>query len=677
MPTQARSVLAIRPFRRLWMSLSLSSLGDWLSLIALMSMAAVLTAHQSEIVQYFAVSGVVILKLAPHLVLAPIAGWLADRYDRRLLLVGGDILRGVLYISIPIVGRIEWLLIANFLAECIALFWNPTKDATVPNLVPKNKLQQANQLSLLTTYGSAPVAAGLFVVLTTAANLIDRGMPALSLSPVDIALYVNGLTFFIAGAVIWTLPIPKRNGDGTEVTSPWRAIWDGWRYAATTPLVRGLLLGMLGAFAAGGAVVGVAQPFVGTLGAGEAGFGVLFGSVFVGMAAGMFLGPRILARVHRRRLFGLGIALSGLALVVIALVPEMVLAALLAAAVGAGAGIAWIIGLTMLGQEVEDEIRGRTFSFLHASARIVLLGAVAIAPLAAAAIGEHRLTAGDLTYDFHGTAGVLLVSGLLALVVALVAYRAMVRGVEGSLWEELGLGRRPAEAEPGEPERLPGTFIALEGGEGAGKSTQVRQLAIWLREEGFDVVTTREPGATKVGMRLRAMLLDPDQMELSPRAEALLYAADRAEHISSVIRPALERGAIVITDRYVDSTLAYQGAGRAQDSKGIIGLNEWATEGLTPDLTVLLDIPAHDGLGRSDTPADRMESENEEFHDRVRRRFLELAAQAPERYLVVDATEEVEDITRAVQQRVRPLLPDPVPNSAEAITGAFPVIRDV
>ena len=195
-------------------------------------------------------------------------------------------------------------------------------------------------------------------------------------------------------------------------------------------------------------------------------------------------------------------------------------------------------------------------------------------------------------------------------------------------------------AQNGHPEakRRPGVFLALEGGEGAGKSTQARLLAIWLRDQGYDVVTTHEPGATKIGMRLRALLLDTAHTGLAPRAEALMYAADRAEHVQAVILPALERGAIVVTDRYVDSSLAYQGAGRQLPVSEIASLNRWATGGLTPDLTILLDLPPVTGLSRRLSSADRLESEPIEFHERVRSGFQSLAAAEPGRYLVLDAT---------------------------------------
>jgi dTMP kinase len=225
------------------------------------------------------------------------------------------------------------------------------------------------------------------------------------------------------------------------------------------------------------------------------------------------------------------------------------------------------------------------------------------------------------------------------------------------------------------PERK-GLLLALEGGEGAGKSTQARLLAIWLREQGYDVVSTHEPGATKIGMRLRAMLLDKSQAGLAPRAETLMYAADRAEHVAAVVAPALERGSIVVTDRYVDSSVAYQGAGRRLPTDEIALVNKWATGGLTPDLTILLDLPPSEGLSRAVRSADRLESEPMDFHERVRAGFLARAHSDPERYLILDATREPGDLSREIQLKVRELLPDPVPVTAEETTGSFPAVRE-
>ena len=195
-------------------------------------------------------------------------------------------------------------------------------------------------------------------------------------------------------------------------------------------------------------------------------------------------------------------------------------------------------------------------------------------------------------------------------------------------------------------------FVVFEGGEGAGKSTQVQLLAEWLRSTGRSVVVTREPGGTPLGHRLRQILLDVETGTVSPRAEALLYAADRAEHVERVVQPALRAGSVVVSDRYVDSSIAYQGAGRVLDPRDIARVSEWATQGLVPDLTVLLDVDPRLGLGRFDSPADRLEGEPLEFHIRVREGFLALAAQAPKRYLVVDAADPVDVVHAQVRAAV-------------------------
>jgi len=201
-------------------------------------------------------------------------------------------------------------------------------------------------------------------------------------------------------------------------------------------------------------------------------------------------------------------------------------------------------------------------------------------------------------------------------------------------------------------------FLAFEGGEGAGKSTQVARLREWLTAQGRVVRTTREPGGTPLGGRVRAILLDPASAGLSPRAEALMYAADRAQHVHEVLCPALEAGEVVLTDRFVDSSLAYQGAGRTIPLDDIASISRWATEGLRPDLTVLLDLPPEVGLARARgrAAADRMESESLDFHERVRATFRALAAADAGRYLVLDARQAPEEIAAAVRQRVAALL---------------------
>jgi dTMP kinase len=201
---------------------------------------------------------------------------------------------------------------------------------------------------------------------------------------------------------------------------------------------------------------------------------------------------------------------------------------------------------------------------------------------------------------------------------------------------------------------LRGRFITFEGGEGSGKSTQIALAAAWARARGRTVVETREPGGTALGVELRGLVLDPDG-HVTPRAEALIYAADRAHHVDTVVVPALDRGELVLSDRYVDSTLAYQGAGRDLVPGEVERIARWATADLRPDLTVLLDVEPAVGLSRFDAP-DRLEAEPVTFHERVRQSFLALAAEDRDHYLVVDARLDRDQIASTVRDRLRPVL---------------------
>lgn len=198
---------------------------------------------------------------------------------------------------------------------------------------------------------------------------------------------------------------------------------------------------------------------------------------------------------------------------------------------------------------------------------------------------------------------------------------------------------------------MPGRFITLEGGEGAGKSTQQRMLAEHLRSRGRTVVTTREPGGTPAAEAIREVLLSRDHEGLDERAEALLFAAARGEHVARVIRPALARDEDVVCDRYLDSSVAYQGYGRSLGANTVRDLSLWATRDLLPDLVIVLDIDPRTGLSRVSDP-DRMEAEPLGYHDAVRAGFLELAAQDPARYLVVDASADREAIAAQIAARV-------------------------
>jgi dTMP kinase len=653
-PAATRGVLAIPAFRKLWNSMVFSSLGDWLGLLATTALAQQLSGG-SYATANFAIAGVFIARLLPAVFLGPIAGVIADRFDRRRLMVNVDILRAALYISIPIVNTYFWLYTAMILVECLTLFWSPAKEASVPNLVPKDKLENANQVSLLAAYGTAPIAAILFSLLTLLSSAIAAISPLIPSNSVDIALYINALSFlFAAWTVFGIKEIPRGAASKSEQNkNVGQSLIQGWKSVSESKIIRGLVIGMVGAFSAAGAVIGLARTFVGDLGGGDAAYGVLFGSVFTGLAIGIAFGPKIFAQFSRRRLFGASLTTSGLFLVLLALISNLVLSVIIVAILGAFSGIAWVTGFTMLGMEVHDDVRGRTFAFVQSLIRITLVAVLAIAPIIAATIGEHSYQFENLTLDYNGAQITIGIAGFIAVLIGSVSYHQMKDRPNVSLWSDI---KSAFQGELGSITGAPtqGIFIAFEGGEGTGKSTQSKLLSQWLEQEGESVVLTREPGGTDLGKDLRKILLGHETGVISPRAEALLYAADRAHHVYSVIRPALERGDVVITDRYFDSSAAYQGAGRILNPAEVARISRWATESLYPTLTILIDVPAEIGLGRLQS-RDRLEAESNDFHERVRQEYLQIAMMDPERYFVVDGTQPVGEIHRQITERVSEL----------------------
>jgi dTMP kinase len=636
--------LAQRGFRRLSLALVLSSFGDWLGFLATTALASQLVDGFDD--KSFAVGGVLMFRLLPAVVLAPLVGVVADRFDRRLVMVVSDLLRFGLFLSIPLVDTLTWLLVATALVEVLSLFWIPAKEASVPHLA-KEQLPSANQISLFATWGTAPVAAVVFGVL--GALSVRTGSPA-----AHVALYVNAGTFLFAAVQVARITeIPSRTVAPAHLEVPpsvLASVREGLQFARTSDVVRGVLVGMIGAMGATGIVVGNGKLFTETvLDGGEAAFALLFGAVFVGLASGVGVGPQALRGMSRRRALGPSIVVAGVALVFMSVVPVLALVTIATAVLGFFAGLAYVTGLTLLGTEVEDSVRGRTFGLVNALMRISLLLAIALGAAVAHEIGIHRW--GHV--DVNGISVTLLAGGLLAMTVGALSYRRLNDRPGVPLRVDLAaLVRRRDVAAPA----YPGLFVVFEGGEGAGKSTQVTRLAAVLTAAGHEVVVTREPGATPIGAKIRALLLDP-ATTLSPRAEALLYAADRAQHVATVVLPALARGAVVISDRYVDSSLAYQGAGRALELGEVRDLSTWATQSLVPDVTLLLDIDPAIGLARATGSPDRIEQESLTFHQAVRQGFLDLAAAEPDRYLVVSAALTADQVHTALVARVLPLLP--------------------
>ena len=648
---ESRSVLAIPAFRKLWNSMVFSSFGDWLGLLATTAMAQELSNGNYSKAN-FAIAGVFIVRLLPAVILGPIAGVIADRFDRRRLMVFCDIFRFGLYLSIPIVGNYFWLYTATVLVECFTLFWSPAKEATVPNMVPKNKLESANQVSLLAAYGTAPVAAIVFSLLALVSTAISKFLPAGYSSTSDIALYIDAISFLYTAWIVFQLrEIPKGAASQATVNENiGKSLFEGFKFVSGSKVIKGLIFGMIGAFFAAGAVIGLARTFVGDLNAGDAAYGILFGAVFTGLALGISLGPKVFAQFSKRRIFGAALTISSFFLILLALITNLVLAIFITIILGAFAGVSWVSGFTMLGLEVADEVRGRTFAFVQSLIRISLVLVLAISPIIAAAIGRHTFKYENFEVTYNGAAFTMLAAGIIGVTVGIISYRTMRDRPTVSLWSDIVAASR-GELGGITGATHSGVFISFEGGEGSGKSTQTQLLKTSLEAKGEKVLLSREPGGTPLGKKLRDILLDNQTGNISPRSEALMYAADRAHHVYSIIRPALAAGEIVITDRYLDSSVAYQGAGRILQPAEVARISRWATENLAPNLTIVMDIPAEIGLARLQS-LDRLEAEPLAFHERIRQEFLNIASSDPERYFVVDATQDKDIIHEQIIERV-------------------------
>jgi len=662
-----QTVLRIRPFRRLWTVLGLASFGDWLAIFATAGFAQSL--FDDPAAKGAAFSATIVLRLLPSLVLGPVAGVFADRFDRRKTMAACDTARFLLIASVPTVYLITnntavtvfWLAIAQLCIEGAVLIWSPAKEAAVPNLLPPEKYEAANQLSLATTYGLAPPLA--FAVLA----VLERGSAVWSnlgtwAEPMVIALYLTATMFAILAVTVYFF-IPQISGRYGEVAAKTSSVWhdfvEGWSYLRTSERVRGLILGMLGAFSGAGILIGVGTVYATTLDAGEAAFYTLAVFLFLGLGSGIALGPKLVGELSRLRWFGMSIVLAGAGLALDAVAPHIVFSLLGSVVIGLGAGMAFLAGITLLQRETEDEIRGRMFAFIAVSARVILMLSMTIAAPLAGWQAARQLDLGVTTIQISMSRILLFVAAALVVWLGVTAFRSMDDKPGVPVFADLWSSLRGRPLSAADPVAGTGFFVVFEGGEGAGKSTQSVKLAAWLKLRGYEAVLTREPGATDIGMRIRSLVLDAPQKDggdsaPAPRAEALLFAADRAQHVDKVIRPALERGAVVVSDRYIDSSIAYQGSGRALGKDEIAWVSAWATGGLKPDLTVLLDVEPEHGLHRAKAggSGDRLEQEQLDYHEKVRETFLQLAAAEPARYLVIEPGGTPDEIAARVRDAV-------------------------
>ncbi|MFG2826297.1 dTMP kinase [Streptomyces sp. NPDC048434] len=706
-----RALLRFPPLKRLWSAQFVGGIGDALSMLVLVLLALQAALYVPlggepvfgggyrgaalAVTVVFAARMLAML-LFGAVLLGPLSALTAPTgpLDRRWTMIGADVLRLALLVIAPLWinwtpdDALAWLLVTVFVTGVAERFWTVARESAAPGLLPTpppegaavrplpDNMDALRRLSLRTGFVSLPIAAAALVVVTLISKLLGTGIDWFHLHQAALGSYVAAGLFAASVSILYFIELPgvptprprspleglrrpKAAGAKTGQPGPGEKPENGTARTAVDkgrtgalPLLVASCAAVAGAIAA---AVSLAVLHGYDLAGGPATFALLVLALTGGTAVGIRGAHRVLPALPRRRLLALAVAATGLGLLAMGLIPDPTSVLVLALLSGVSAGIAANTGHVLLEQESEESRTARTTEHLHAVVRLTVALAAVLAPLLAALIGPHQLGSGTFNFAYGGAAYTLMLVGALLLPVAAL--------VLGKVDDRQGVPLRRDLREAlrgGDPAQAPaatGFFIALEGGDGAGKSTQVEALAEWIRSKGHEVVVTREPGATAIGKRLRSIILDVSTSGLSDRAEALMFAADRAEHVDSVIRPALERGAIVITDRYIDSSVAYQGAGRHLAPTEIARISRWATDGLVPHLTVLLDISPETARERFTEAPDRLESEPAEFHQRVRAGFLTLAAADPARYLVVDAGQEPAAVTTVVRHRLDQVLP--------------------
>ena len=652
----------------MWAVTTVSSLGDWLGVFALVRYVS-LPGGVGSGNAAFAVGGVLLFRVVPGLFFGPFAGVLADRFDRRRLMVSADIARAVLIATIPWVHSLLALYLVSASMEVLGQLWMPSKDATIPNLVERDQLMMANQLSQISTYASFPFAGALVALLVIPAHFLEGVFPSLKgPGSVNLAFFFDAATFLFSASRVATFPRKLMQAKRARLPgarwNPLTDLLEGLRFIRKQPMVRTLVIGAWTAFSGGSAIISLGPIFAGKLvrtsqGA-TAAWGTLIVAVGLGLVSGMTTAGWLSRRFDREKIFPIGLMVGGVSAVGVSLMTSIQAAIPFTFFAGFGAGTAWVTTYTLLGEKTEDRLRGRTFAALQTGIQLSLFIGLAGWPLLAGAIGNHTLSTSHYVIDFSGTRIAMFSGGAFLFLSGIRAARgvAVARGQRKTARKRGLRFRQPALAGGARK----GIFISFEGVEGAGKSTQVKLLYDWLtKEQGKDVVVTREPGGAPIAERIRHILLDPQNKGMDPKTEALLYAAGRAQHVSDTVRPALERDAVVICDRYIDSSLAYQGLARGLGEDDVLHLNEWATDELLPDLVILLHLEAERGLERLEGDPDRMESEDVSFHRKVGEAYVHLAREYPSRFAVVDASGTKEQVHTQVRAAVLPFLaPDRV-----------------
>lgn len=602
----------------------------------------------------FAVAAVLFARMAPAFFFGPVAGVLADRWDRKKTMVFCDVTRAGLIATlpfietvaarIPLLSPVVLLFIVSALLEILTLLWQPSKDASVPEMVrDRTHFTHAYSLLLIAAYATFPLAGATLGLLGNASSAVARafGLSEFALNREHLAFFFDSFTFIVSALLTLSLRIPRRpkSERKLDLKVAWEELLDGFRFIRGHTMIKPWVTGIAGTFAGIGIFLSMALFFVSdVLGGGQASFGFLVTAVGVGLALGFILAPPVALVVPKDVLFSSVVMAMGGSLVGFSSVSTLTAALVAASLAGLFAGIAYPSGYALVQERLGERLRGRTSASVNSLIRLALVGASATAPVVVKLVDSlvtGPLSIGGQSIDLRGVRVAIWAGGLLIFASGLVTTRAV-----GARWHGFATA--------------PGIFLVFEGGDRSGKTTQIAKLKAVLEPRGRRICVTREPGGTQVGTRVRELLLDPVNV-ISPKTEALLYAADRAQHVEEVIKPALARGEIVISDRFLDSSVAYQGLARGLGQERIRDLNQWGTEGLAPDLVILLDLPAGERAERAGED-DRLEQEDVSFHTRVREAYLTLADRYSDRFLVIDASKGVEEVAEEILSRVTTLL---------------------
>ena len=615
----------------------MSSLGDWIGVIAIAVFAEKLGGPGGV--------GIVMgARVLPGFIVGPLAGVIADRFNRKRTMVVADIVRGIILFSLPFVPTLLYLLVASMVLESLTLIWGPAKDASLPHFVKPSQLPHANSLSLLAIYGPWPLASIIFASLSVLGRFLGdhiEVLEGLQDSPAALALWMDSITFGFSALMISTLSIPatKRRAGRLDLGDIKRDLVEGLRFVFTHKQVRPWLIGIGCTFAGAGAVFSLGVTFIReTLGGSPSSFGVVIGFLATGMIIGLLAAGVMAKRVKKDVLFSSSLLLLGGSLILFASMSGLGPAIPIASVLGFFGGVAYSTGYSLIQETTEDELRGRTFSAAYTVIRMGTLLGLALFPLLAEALPIYHVDVLNGTVELPGSRITLWLAGLVVIGGGYTSMRAI-------------RARRAEQRHSYEN----GYLVVFEGGEGAGKTTQIEALTKWLEARGEDVVVTREPGGTAIGERIRTVLLDPESKTMDPKAEALLYASDRAQHVAEVIGPALEKGKIVVSDRFLDSSLAYQGLARGLGLDEIYDISKWATGGLVPDLVFYLRVDPKTGLSRISGDTDRLENEGGAFHERVSIAYRKLAKRFPDRFVVLDGTQSQaelhEEVVKVLEER--------------------------